>query len=113
MIDTVWRAIVPISTGDIVAAVTGRAITKALSGNTNIIGISQFAIASGSFGVIRNFGLGIVNVGPNIVDTGDLIVPSVTGGIGISATVINYYGSVAGISLERGTGIKRIFIYRM
>lgn len=111
----VFQAAVAISTGDIVATSPAypRGITKAVSGNTNIIGISQIAISSGAWGTIRVFGEGVVNVGPNIVDKGDLIMASVTGGIGVTATGVIYYGQIAGMALESGTGLKRIMIYHI
>jgi len=114
-IDTVWQAEEDIATGDIVVlgTVFDRGIRKAVSGQTNIVGISQVVIASGATATIRVFGEGIVNVGSNVVSKGDLIMASTTPGIGIAATNISYYGQVVGMALESGTGLKRVMIFHI
>ncbi|MEM2525595.1 MAG: hypothetical protein QXI49_05370 [Candidatus Methanomethylicaceae archaeon] len=112
MIDTVWQAAESISTGDIVVTSTAfdRGIAKAVSGRTDIVGISQVAIASGAIGLIRVFGPGLVNVGSNVVTKGSLIIASVTGGIGITAPAAAVRGQIAGMALSTGTGLISVFI---
>jgi hypothetical protein len=114
--DSVWQAAVAISTGDVVVLDTttyARGINKAVSGQTNIVGISQISIASGSTGQIRLFGEGIVNVGSNIVSAGDLLMASTTTGIACTATGVTYYGQICGQALESGTGIKKVLIFHI
>jgi hypothetical protein len=115
-IDSVWQAAEAIATGDVVVLDTttfARGIRKAVSGQTNIVGISQIAIESGSTGQIRLFGEGIVNVGSNIVSAGDLLIASTTPGIACTATGVTYYGQVCGMALESGTGIKKVMIFHI
>jgi hypothetical protein len=115
-IDSVWQAAEAISTGDVVVLDTttyARGIKKAVSGQTNIIGISQIAIASGATGQIRVFGEGVVNVGSNIVNAGDLLMASTTTGIACTATGVTYYGQVCGMALESGTGLKKVMIFHI
>jgi hypothetical protein len=114
--DSVWQASVAISTGDVVVLDTttyARGINKAVSGQTNIVGISQISIASGSTGQIRLFGEGIVNVGSNIVSAGDLLMASTTTGIACTATGVTYYGQICGMALSSGTGIQKVMIFHI
>jgi len=113
-IDSVWQAATAINTGDVVVTSTAfsRGITQAVSGQTNIVGIAQIAIASGATGQIRVFGEGIVNVGSNIVSYGDLLMASTTTGVAITASS-PVVGQVCGMALEAGTGIKKVFIFHI
>jgi len=115
-IDSVWQAAEAISTGDVVVLYTttyARGIRKAVSGQTNIVGISQIAISSGKTGQIRVFGEGVVNVGSNIVNAGDLLMASATAGVAITADPTAVRGQIVGMALESGTGLKRVFIFRV
>jgi len=115
-IDSVWQAVEAIATGDVVVLDTttyARGIRKAVSGQTNIIGISQIEIASGRTGQIRIFGEGVVNVGSNIVSAGDLLMASATPGVAITASGVSYYGQVVGMALESGTGLKKVMIFHI
>ena len=115
--DSVWQAVIEvINTGDVVALdplyAHVRGIRKAVSGETKIIGISQISIATGTVGQIRLFGEGIVNVGSNIVSAGDLLMPSTTPGIAITATEAKV-GQVCGMALEGGTGIIKCLVFHL
>jgi hypothetical protein len=115
-VDSTWQATVAISTGDVVVLDTttyARGINKAVSGQTKIVGISQISIASGSTGQIRLFGEGIVNVGSNIVSAGNLLMASTTAGVAITADSAAVRGQICGMALESGTGIKKVYIFRV
>jgi hypothetical protein len=114
--DSVWQAAVAIATGDVTVLDTttyARGINKAVSGQTKIVGISQISIASGATGQIRLFGEGIANVGSNIVSAGDLLMASTTTGVAITANSSAVRGQIVGMALEGGTGIKKVFIFRV
>jgi hypothetical protein len=113
MIDLVFQAAENISTGDVVVLDTTtypRGIKKAVSGQTNIVGISQISIPSGDVGQIRVFGEGIVNVGSNIVSAGDLLMASTTPGVAITASPTVVRGQICGMALSSGTGLVKVFI---
>ena len=111
-IDTVWQAAEDISTGDVVVTSTAfdRGIAKAVSGSTNIVGISQVAISSGSTSQIRIFGEGYVNVGDNAVNKGDLLMASTTAGVAVTADTGAVRGQICGIALESGTGLISVLV---
>ena len=110
-----WKAAENISTGNVVVTSDAfdRGIAKAVSGNTNIVGICQRPIASGSTGPVLIAGEGIVNVGSNLVSKGDLLMASTEPGVAVTATGVEYYGQICGMALETGTGIIKVLAFHI
>jgi len=104
-----------IGTGHVVVTSNAfdRGIAKAVSGNTNIVGISQRAISSGSVGSILIYGEGYVNVGSNLVSKGDLLMASTEPGVAVTATGVEYYGQICGMALETGTGVVKVLVMHL
>ena len=112
---SVWQAAEDIGTGHVVVTSDAfdRGIAKAVSGNTNIVGICQRSIASGYAGSVLVFGEGIVNVGSNLVSKGDLLMASTEPGVAVTATGVEYYGQICGMALETGTGLVKVLVMHL